>query len=180
MFPGLSDTSIRKLAESCSEISNRIGKDRTRLRWSDVVDTTHGENIVFPTMRQSFVVRSFQVHLRYEKGPWRAARLQRSIGAISMFVGSGNVVSAGSSGLSDMGQCQPQRRERSLVCMTDEGDVEQCSIGRELSGDETDSASVKTERRRSPTRDCSSTKSSGGWEDERMRAAKMDEFHYSC
>ena len=82
-----------------------------------------------------------------------------------MFVGSGNVVSAGSSGLSDMEQCQPQRRERSLGCMTDEGDVEQCSIGRELSGDETDSACVKTERRRSPTRDCSSTKSSGGWED---------------
>ena len=75
------------------------------------------------------------------------------------------MVSAGSTGLSDMGPCQPQRRERSLGCMTDEGDVEQCSIGRELSGDETDSASVKTERRRSPTRDCSSTRSSGGWED---------------
>ena len=45
-----------------------------------------------------------------------------------MFVGSGNVVSAGSSGLSDMGQCQPQRRERSLGCMPDEGDVEQCRI----------------------------------------------------
>ena len=89
-----------------------------------------------------------------------------------MFVGSGNVVSAGSSGLSDMGQCQPQRRERSLGCMNDEGDVEQCRIGRALSGDETDSASVKRERRRSPTRDCSSTKSSGGWEDERMRAAR--------
>ena len=56
--------------------------------------------------------------------------------------------------------------------MTDQGDVEQCSTGRELNGDETDSASVKTERRRSPTRDCSSTKSSGGLQDERMRAAR--------
>ena len=30
VFPGLSDTSIRKLAESFSEISNRIGKDRIK------------------------------------------------------------------------------------------------------------------------------------------------------
>ena len=44
------------------------------------------------------------------------------------------------------------------------------AYARELSGDETDSASVKRDRRGSHTRDCSSTKSSGGWEDERMRA----------
>ena len=63
-------------------------------------------------------------------------------GVICMFVGSGKKVAAGSSVLSDMVLCQQQRRERSLGCMTAQGDVEQCSIGRELSGDETDSASV--------------------------------------
>ena len=56
VFPGLFDTSIRKLPESWSEVSNRIGKDRPKLRWSDVVDTTHGNNIVFPIMRQPFVL----------------------------------------------------------------------------------------------------------------------------
>ena len=63
--------------------------------------------------------------------------------------------------------------------MTDQGDVEQCSIGRELNGDETDIASVKTERRRYPTRACSSTKSSGGSKDERMRAARWMSCNHS-
>ena len=73
VVPGVSDTSIRNLAESWSEVSNRIGKD-LKLRWSDVVDTANGKNIVFTTMRQPFVGRCFLVHLRHEKGPWSAAR----------------------------------------------------------------------------------------------------------
>ena len=52
-----------------------------------------------------------------------------------MFVGSGKVP-AGSGVLSDMAQCQQLPSERFLGCMAKQGDDEQGSLGRELSGDE--------------------------------------------
>ena len=63
-----------------------------------------------------------------------------------MFVSSGKKVSAGSSVLSDMVQRNQERRECFSACMTDQGDFEHRSVGKENSGDEADSASVKKMR----------------------------------
>ena len=58
--------------------------------------------------------------------------------------------------------------------MAHQADNEQCSLGRELTGDEIDDgASVERGRRRSVNGDGSSTVSSGGWQDEMMRAADL-------
>ena len=48
VFPGVSEVSIRRLAASCLEVINRMGHDRFRLRWNDVVDATHGKQIALP------------------------------------------------------------------------------------------------------------------------------------
>ena len=48
-----------KRAESCSEVINRLGKDRFKLRWCDVVNTTHVKKTALPKMRQLCVVVEF-------------------------------------------------------------------------------------------------------------------------
>ena len=57
----------------------------------------------------------------------------------------GKTVSAGSSVLSDMVQCNQLRRERFVGCMAGRGGHEQCSPSRGSSGDNIDGASVEKE-----------------------------------
>ena len=52
VFPRLSYASTGKLAESWSEVVNRMGKDRYKLTWSDVVETMHVKNVVLARMHQ--------------------------------------------------------------------------------------------------------------------------------
>ena len=53
---GLSDTSDGKLAASWSEVINRFGEDRSKLRWSDVVDITYVKTIGLPIMRHPCLI----------------------------------------------------------------------------------------------------------------------------
>ena len=43
--PGESDTPVRQLAEGSSEVINRFGEDRSKLRWDDLEDITHVNTI---------------------------------------------------------------------------------------------------------------------------------------
>ena len=54
--PGESDTPVRQLTESSSEVINRFGEDRSKLRWDDLEDITHVNTIGLPKIHHSCVV----------------------------------------------------------------------------------------------------------------------------
>ena len=88
-------------------------------------------------------------------------------GVFSIFVGSGKVVSAGSSMLGDFVYCTTLTREPFLGHLTDQSDVEQGSLGRDLLDDETDGASAKKGASRVSCQE--TARPPGRWQDQRLR-----------